>query len=329
MIYSVASPTRVDFAGGTLDCWPLHLFLGDCVTINLAINIQTYVELKPRTDKQIHLDITDLKYKKSFLNLEELLQSSDPEMALVQSHLRYWQPQEGFALKTSSETPVGGGLGGSSSLSISLLKAFSNWLDKDLDLQTMILLASNMEAQVLKTPTGTQDYVPAIVGGLNAIHYTVSGLRVEALPMPSLTESMFLVYTGKPHHSGLNNWQVIKSIIDGDKPTLAHLARLQDVAWQMYEALQKPLDLEVLGDIFRRELEARVQLFQGFSSPEIEQLRDLVLRAGGQAVKICGAGGGGCVMVWTAPERKARVVQECQQKGFRILEVNPVPAIEA
>jgi hypothetical protein len=37
-IYSKA-PTRIDLAGGTIDLWPLYLFLRNPVTLNLGIDL--------------------------------------------------------------------------------------------------------------------------------------------------------------------------------------------------------------------------------------------------------------------------------------------------
>ena len=174
-----SSSTRVDLSGGTLDCWPLFLLVDSCVTINLSISISTHATLEPRDDKEIHLNIKDLHYKKVFKNLTELVSSTDEQVLLVQKQAAYWRPADGFNLETSSESPVGGGLGGSSSLSISLIKAFAAWLKKDLNVYESVELSHNLEAQVLQKMTGTQDYFPALVPGLYAMHYTPSGPRLE------------------------------------------------------------------------------------------------------------------------------------------------------
>ena len=200
------SSTRVDLAGGTLDCWPLYLLVGDCVTVNLAISISTKAILEERPGTAIEVDVRDLKYKKTFKDLGEFMQCTDADLRLVQMHVGYWQPKKGFRLETHSESPVGGGLGGSSSLSISLIKAFSEWMGKNLEVDEAVNIAHNLEAQVLRKMTGTQDYFPAMAPGLNAIHYTARGPELERLTGDPefLDGSLSLVYTGQPHQSGLN-----------------------------------------------------------------------------------------------------------------------------
>ncbi len=319
------SATRVDLSGGTLDCWPLNLLVDGCVTINLSVSIFTHVHLEPREDKEIELNIRDLHYQKTFANLTELLRSPDEQLRLVQKHVAFWKPERGFRLETSSESPVGGGLGGSSSLSISLIKAFSAWRGEKLGLYDMVTLSANLEAQVLHKMTGTQDYYPAVQPGLNAIHYTPRGARLETLATNNeLWDShLSLVYTGQPHHSGLNNWQVIKAALNNEAPTMKALADIRDVSWDMYKAL-KESQFGEFPHLFDREFEARVRLSSSFSSPEIDRLRNVALKAGASAVKICGAGGGGCVLVWSHPDRKAQVEAGCRDQKFEVLNAKAV-----
>lgn len=319
------SPTRVDISGGTLDCWPLYLLDGDCVTINLAISVSTYAKLEQRASSQIEVNIRDLHYQNTFSSFDEFLACTDKNMRLVQKHVEYWKPKHGFYLETFSESPVGGGLGGSSSLSITIIKAFAEWAKKSLDVYEAVNLAHNIEAQVLGKMTGTQDYFPALVPGLNAIHYTPAGPHIENVPTQAelWNEHLSLVYTGQPHQSGLNNWQVIKSSLDGDRGTLRALADIRAVSWDVYSAV-KSQAWETLPGLFDREFEARVRLSSSFSSPEIDRLREVALKSGAHAVKICGAGGGGCVLVWSQPGRKQKVEAGCREAGFEVLAVKAV-----
>ena len=319
------SPTRVDLAGGTLDCWPLYVFSSGAQTINLAISVFTRVELVAKDTPQVDVWIEDLKYKKVFKKAQDLLDCPDRELDLVRAQIRYWQPSQGFILHTRSESPVGGGLGGSSSLCISLIKAFSHLQQRQLSTLEQVTLAHNLEAEVLRKPTGTQDYFPAIEPGLNIIHYTADGPRLETLdcPVDYFASRMLLVYTGQPHHSGLNNWQVIKAVIDGHEPTLNALKEIKLIGDQMATVCRKQ-DWAQLPQLFREEFTARVKLSAGFSSTRIEKLEKISLEAGADAVKICGAGGGGCVLIWCQPERKGLVSQVCQKNGFQVLDAAPV-----
>lgn len=322
----VKSPTRVDLAGGTLDLWPLYNFTGGAKTVNVAISIFTTVELTPRDDGKIELISRDLNFQKTFLNLEDCLNDQDRKLDLLKVQLRFWKPKQGFTLVTQSDSPVGGGLGGSSSLTISLLKAFAQFTDRKFSsVHELVNLAHNIEAEVLNTPTGTQDYYPAASGGLNVLDYSPMGIHQEVLPISgsALEKSFILVYTGKTHHSGLNNFEVLTRAVNQDPITLKALKDIKLVADETAKAVQSANYL-LLPALFRREYDARVNLAKAFSSPEIEKLHEVTLQAGAEAVKICGAGGGGCVLVWAAADKRQNVVDACEKHGFKVLDAKPV-----
>ncbi len=330
MKYQGRSPTRVDLAGGTLDCWPLYLFVGDCVTVNLSIDVYTGCELEVLESPKIEIDIADLQFRRSFENIGAFLSDRAPEHKLVQAVVEYYHQRigpRGFRLKTFSESPVGGGLGGSSSLCISLLKAFSGWLnigEKPRDVYETVTLAGNLEAKVIRAPTGTQDYFAAIQPGLNIIHYTSAGARLETVPIhpERLFENLLLVYTGRAHHSGINNWQVIKSVIEGDTSTLSALKEIALVANEVAEVCRKQ-KWNLLPELFAREFDSRIRLSASFTSPEIERVKQIAIEHGAKAAKICGAGGGGCVLVWAERQFHERIGQECRRNGFQPINIQP------
>lgn len=320
-----SSPTRVDLAGGTLDCWPIYLLVGDCKTVNLSIGIETGVELTPRNDCLVTLQVDSLDYQREFASLNEVLACKDKELTLLRPHLAYWHPSTGFDLSTFSQSPVGGGLGGSSSLCISLLKAFCQWQGREMQTSEMVTVASNIEAKILAMPTGTQDYFPAITPGLNIIDYSVEGPKAQCLSMEHLEdlyEHLVVVYTGRAHHSGINNWQVLKAAIEGDKKTLQGLNEIAEVSQEMAEVCQNH-QWSRMSSLFQREFSARIKLCEAFTSPEIEKLQTLAIEAGATAIKICGAGGGGSVLLWCDPGKREQVESLCQEKGFQVLPLKP------
>ncbi len=320
------SPTRVDLAGGTLDMWPLFNFVGGATTINLAIDIWTEVELTPTTSPEINIHSKDLNQEWQFAELTTFQKALDPKILFYQKILSQFSIPSGFTLKTSSQSPIGGGLGGSSSLVISIIKAFNEWLNiSEKNPAHLAHLAHNIEAEILKTPTGTQDYYPAITGGLGFINYSANGIQSTVLSTKGtpFEDHFLLVYTGKSHHSGLNNFEVLKSAVEGDFKVLSALKKIKLIADDLKSAIQQSHWSE-LPQLFRQEFEARIQLTPAFSSPEIEKLAKITLAAGALAVKICGAGGGGCVLVWVPPENRQKVVQACQNEKFQCLNALPV-----
>jgi D-glycero-alpha-D-manno-heptose-7-phosphate kinase len=326
----VMSPTRVDLAGGTLDLWPIYNFVGGASTVNVAVDIYTKVMVRKRKDKKIILTSSDLNFKKEFASLKVLSSAKDPQLQFFKALLNYFKPDYGFELLSSSQSPVGGGLGGSSSLMISHIKAFSalnseNAIGQTLGSYDMVKLAHNIEAQVLNTPTGTQDYFPAVHGGINIIDYKADGWLCEVLDLvdSEFGDRFLLAYTGKSHRSGLNNFKVLMSAVQRDKKVMQALDRLREVSEQVALAVRSKR-WNQLSKLFQLELKYRLMLTPYFSSPEIKKLTQLSLKAGANAVKICGAGGGGCVLIWVSPKKRQGVISACQNSGFQVLQAKPV-----
>jgi D-glycero-alpha-D-manno-heptose-7-phosphate kinase len=330
-IISCQSPTRVDLAGGTLDMWPLFSFVGAATTVNLAIDIWTKAEIEIRDDKIIKIVSQDLKKEWNFSDITNFFSSEDSSVFFYQILFSKFNKillelNHGFVMTTSSESPIGGGLGGSSSLTITILKALHQLLKLQLpDTHALVHLAHNIEAEMLRTPTGTQDYYPAVTGGLSFIDFDSRKIEQIVLSVDNtpFAENFLLVYTGKSHHSGLNNFEVLKSAVQGDLKVLNALKKIKHIADDLKAAILAQ-NWNAIPGLFRKEFEARIELTPAFSSPEIEKLAEICLAAGALAVKICGAGGGGCVLVWVPLQQRERVVLACQKEKFQCLNAKPV-----
>lgn len=317
----ITCPTRIDLAGGTLDLWPIYCLLGQAYTVNFAIDICTQVKLKKRANQMICLNIVDLKYRKTFSCLADVLKSDDQQIQLIKKVLKVFKPTFGFDLETSSMSPFGGGLGGSSSLLIGLLEAFEKVLEQSQNILSRVNMACNIESGFLEKPAGTQDYfAPALKKGLVLLNYDFKGVSYQHLKTPDrIKDKCVVIDTGRSHHSGWNNWQVLKDFINGDLSTKKALCKIAEVSKQMY---QKCLDQDLtdLKDLFDEEFSARMSLNKAFSSPEITDLKSCLPED--SAMKICGAGGGGCVMVWT--DDKPAIRDLCHQKGYSVLNAHPL-----
>lgn len=321
----VQSPTRIDFAGGTLDCWPINALMNPVTTINVAINIFTTCRLSPREDSQIMIHSRETGQTYEFADLEECLSCDRPDFLFFREHIDYWKPEFGFNLSAQSDSPMGGGLGGSSSLSISIFKAFCQINEVEMDDYEIVRVCSGIEAKILKMPTGTQDYFPPLRGGFNIIDYKFGWPEVQSLAIDDLdiNKNISVFFTGKSHHSGINNWQVIKNFVEGDAKTQLALNDIRVVADETKEAVLNK-DWKQLPELFKKEFKARMELADSFSSPEIEKLAEVAFDNGGEAINICGAGGGGCVFIWSEPENRDQVIEACTEAGFKHLDVKLV-----
>jgi D-glycero-alpha-D-manno-heptose-7-phosphate kinase len=179
----------------------------------------------------------------------------------------------------------------------------------------------NVEAQAINVPTGLQDYRPALYGGIAALELDVDGVRRVPLDVaPSeLEQRLVLCYTGEPRNSGTNNWEIFKRHIDGDRHVFDCFEHIRDTAATMREALTCA-DWDGVGRSIASEWEHRKRLAPGVSTPGIDSLIDRARGAGATAAKVCGAGGGGCLVCYGPPDRHSAIRTALDAGGAKLLD---------
>ncbi len=315
------TPNRVDFAGGTLDIYPLYLFEDGSVTVNVAIQVYSTAEVEKRNDSEIHFHSHDLKKELSFRSIEECRPQN--ELDLLIRAVRHYRPSKGMKLSTKNEAPQGSGLGASSALLMAVSAAMAEFNGNKLSIQQIIDIGANLEAQTIRIPTGKQDYLAAMHGGLNAFVFDESGIKREPIlyqdqEIESLESRIILSYTGIPHFSGENNWTIMRRYIDGESSTVNALRRIKSTALKMREAVLAR-NWDEIGDALKEEWENRKALAEGVTTPVVEHLMAKAKEGGAKTSKLCGAGGGGCMMTWVEPDKKKKVADVLKQEGAEIL----------
>src|SRR6266850_7749218 len=239
-IFSKA-PCRVDLAGGTLDIWPLYLYHANAVTVNFAVDRYASCTLETRTDSQIVLRSRDLGGEEVFADLEALRSAKRYKLPLLAYVVRFFAPATGITLSTDSEAPAGAGISGSSTLIIAVASALNKLTGAGYRLEKLREIAQNIEAQIIRVPTGAQDYYPAMYGGVSAIELSPLGIVRKAIPvdLDDFNERIVLAYTGAPRNSGVNNWEVTKAYLDGNRAVHRNFDHIAAIACDMREALER------------------------------------------------------------------------------------------
>jgi D-glycero-alpha-D-manno-heptose-7-phosphate kinase len=324
MIIESKAPTRVDFAGGTLDIWPLYLFHPGAVTVNAAISLYAScrIETHPAGDQRIRLVSRDIQREESFPSFNALVKAKRYRLPLLAEISKFFQPQGGFTLMTDSEAPAGAGIGGSSAMAVAICAALDRFTGVGKSKVDWIHISRDAEAIVINVPTGTQDHYPPAFGGAAAIELPPGGEhRVELRVNLDELERRFLVcYTGKPRQHGINNWEVYKAHIGGKRSVQTSLERISDVAQKMRTAFEKP-DWSEAGRLMREEWSFRKRNLPTISTRLIDRVIENARRNGAFAGKVCGAGGGGCVVLLIDPDARERVEKAIEEAGGKVLPV--------
>ncbi len=308
MIIETSAPTRVDLAGGTIDIPPLFLFHEGASTVNFAVDLLAKCRIETRDDDQIVLESIDrgVKFETSLNKISEL--KNEPRLELLSKLVYFFKPETGFNMITESEAPAGAGLAGSSTLNIACIGALNKLVGDRYSPDRFIPIAANVECQVIKVPTGFQDYYSAQFGGAASIHFAPDGIRREPLDidLETLHDRVVVLYTGEPRNSGTNNWEITKRHIDGDRELFDVFEGIRDTAVDLRVALIEG-DWTKVGDLLKAAFPHRKRLSPMITTPHMDELIETALNNGAIAAKVCGAGGGGCIAFFCEEGRRSEV----------------------
>ena len=315
-----SAPARIDLAGGTLDLWPLHAFHPGSVTVNLAIDRRASCRVR-RGGEGIRLVAPDRGLDRHVRSAKEL--RDDPGTALVGALLEELAPEGRIELEFRSGVPFGSGLGGSSALAVAVAAALARSRGTGSGAVVGVEFVRDVETRVLGKPAGVQDYYPAFGGGLHVLRFETGRTVAERedVDADAWDAHLTLFDTGAAHSSGMNNWEVFRRRLEGDPVVARSLEKIASAAREM-AAAAAARDFAAMGGALKDEWEARRELAPVVSSPAIEAAISAAVAEGAWGGKACGAGGGGCVVFLSPPERTAAVREAlCRLDGGRVLPV--------
>lgn len=323
------SCTRVDLAGGTLDLWPLSALVPEATTINCSIDCFTTAEFTEGGDGlKVSVKSPDFNETFEFFSIQDLYSEKNSKLALLQEALKEFYsleplntlPVGEWALV--SESPAGSGLGGSSSLLVSIIKVIAQMKGLSLNEDLTVCLAKNIESRVLQKPAGIQDYFSPIKPGFNCISFSGSGFKREFMDdeLYYWKDCLTLVDSQIKHHSGLNNWEILKNYIENKNKAVQSLHKLAQISKQTKVAL-KNKSIKDLAQCFGEELEIRKDVSTSYVPEDVSEFLNNLLKASEAVVslKLCGAGGGGCVLVLHEPSKKETLKENLKKQGFSVL----------
>ncbi len=313
-----SAPTRIDLAGGTLDIWPLYLFHERAQTLNVAISLPARAEIVPEPSGRVVIVSEDSGETVAASSCEAL--DPDGPLPLLSRLVRHFGAG-GLRLTTRAESPVGAGIAGSSAMNVAVCGALAAWTGTALEEDTLLTTVQNIEAQVIRVPTGGQDYRPAFFGGISAVELNVDRVRRVALDVdPRAIEArIVLAYTGASRNSGINNWDVTRRHLDGDRGVFDRFERIRDIAVAMRGALERGDWADVARQV-AAEWANRQALAPGVTTPALDRLIARAQAAGASGAKVCGAGGGGCLFCVGEPDAAPAIRQALADGGARVLD---------
>ncbi|MGB9877624.1 MAG: GHMP kinase [bacterium] len=319
MVIRGRAPVRIDFAGGFTDVKPYCLENRGAV-VNAAINRYAYVSLWIGGDE---LKLTSIDYNLSIAGKSLREMEYDGNLDLFKAALKRLGLDIKGEIKARCDAPPASGLGTSAALGVCLIGVLNFLQNKRLSPHEVAELAHKLEMEELGIWGGRQDQYASALGGILYQEFgesvQVSPLRIDEATLCSLEKHLVLCYTGKSRLSGDIVGSVMERYKKEDKEVKILLDEMKEIAQQTKEVLLRGEVIE-FGRLMSENWQRQKRLYQGVSNEYIEHLFSVAERSGAIGGKAMGAGGGGCLLFLSEPDREHILRENLKEEGAEIID---------
>lgn len=303
MLISSRTPLRVSFFGGGTD-YPDYFSRHPGAVVGMAIDRYVYVNALRLSD------IIDYKYRLTYSRLEHVSDAAELEHPVVRALLQHERIDYPLDISIQAELPASSGLGSSSAFTVGLVNLLNALKGKTLTRLDLGRKAIHVEQVLLQENVGVQDQLHAAFGGMNRFDFVDGRTRITPVQMTTecedyLLSSLVLVYTGKTRFASQVLTEQVRSTkemkIDRE---LSHLLALVSQSVAVLEGGDPESMLRDFGTMMEDGWQTKRRLSSGISSPEIDALYDAAIAAGALGGKLCGAGGGGFLLMVVPPHKR-------------------------
>ena len=315
------APLRVSFAGGGTDVPPYPEEQGG-VVLSATINKYAYTTLITRGDNTIKIKSLDYDTLVKY-NIDEKVEY-DGELDLAKAVTKVMGIDQGCELLLHSNAPPGSGLGSSSTMVVSLVGAFKQWLNIPLTNYEIAEIAYRIERDEVGIKGGKQDQYAATFGGFNFIEFLgrttiVNPLRIDQDIINELEYRLLLCYTGQTRLSaGIIDDQV-SGYVSGKQDVVHAFNETKLLASSMKNAFLLGR-LEEFGGLLDEAWRNKKKFSKKISNPHVDELYEAAKSAGAIGGKLVGAGGGGYMLLFCQFDKKQAVANKLQELGGQIVD---------
>ncbi len=308
------TPFRVTLGGGGTDLPSFYREHGGFI---MAVAIDKYMYLNVNTP--ILDDIIRVQYSRT----EIVNHAKEVQHTLVREALGLFQIENGIEIVSMADIPAGTGLGSSSCYLVGLLNALHTLTRTPVSTQGLAEEACSIELDRLQKPIGKQDQYMAAFGALTVLEIAKDGKVKVSHPALStelvdvLESNTLLFYTGAARDAVAILQQQDGATKNKDKIVLGSLHEIKDVGVEINDAIVKG-NLRRFGELLDVHWQMKKRLSGSISNRDIDQWYELAKQNGAIGGKVCGAGGGGFLMLY-CEEHKHRLREAMRRAGLREL----------
>lgn len=293
----------MSFVGGGSDLPVFYRRFGGAV-VSSAINQFVYITVNKKFDQRIRV---------SYSRTEEASSVARIRHPLVREALQMLGIRGGVEITSIADVPSKGtGLGSSSSFTVGLLHALHALAGRHAGAEQLAREACQIEIEMCGEPIGKQDQYAAAFGGLNFIRFNPDdSVLVEPIicrphTMQEIQASILTFYTGTTR-SASHILKHQQTAMGSEKKKQKVMCRLTELAARLCRDLRAN-STGSFGDIIHEGWMLKKSLTSGISTDVIDDWYAKARRAGAAGGKLLGAGAGGFLMFYAAPDRHEAIV---------------------
>lgn len=325
MIVRSKAPLRIGLAGGGTDVSPYSDLYGGAI-LNATIDLYAYATLEPLNNGTIEfvIDGTDKVLKVENKKELELVGGYELFIGVYNRVVKQFNLSSlSFRLTSHIEAPQGSGLGTSSTLVVSLLGAFVEWLKLPLGKYDIAHLAYEIERVDLKMAGGKQDQYAATFGGINFLEFLgndkviVNPLQLKPEVLFELETCLLLYFTDTQRLSATIINEQVKNVNEKNEKSIEAMHNLKEQALQMKDALLRG-ELDKIGEVLHFGWQNKKQMANSISNNTIDTIYNTALSNGATGGKISGAGGGGFMFFYCPFVTKLKIAKAIENLGGKV-----------
>ena len=299
------TPHRISFFGGGTDYPSWYLEHGGKV-LGVAIDKYCYISCRYLPPFFSH------KHRIVYSKIETINHVNEIQHPSVKETVKYLNIEQGVEVHHDGDIPARSGMGSSSAFTVGLLKTLYALDGKVISKEDLYKEAIHIEQNLIKENVGSQDQVWAACGGLNIIEFLQNGeIIVEPIVMKeehlrSFENNFMLFFTGLSRDASVIAQEQIQNT-QRNKNELFKMKELVDEAYKILTSGKD--DLVEFGRLLNEAWKLKKRLSTKITNSDIDSIYEAAIKNGAVGGKLCGAGGGGFILLYVEPENHDRVTK--------------------
>ncbi|MFH1137558.1 MAG: kinase [Pseudomonadota bacterium] len=297
------TPFRISFLGGGSD-YPVFYNEHGGAVLNATINKYCYITCRYLPPFFPH------KYRLRY-NVKELVQNVDEiQHPSVRECIKFMGIKKGLEMVHTGDIPAMSGIGSSSSFTVGFLQSLYALLGRMVTKRQLAFDAIKVEQELIGESVGSQDQVAAAFGGFNRVEFNgkysiiVDPITIGQEKIEYLQNNLLFYFTGFSRFSS----EIAKEQIRMTPSKVRELTAMKEMVDEGVSILSgRPESLDDFGRLLNESWKLKRSLTPLISNSRIDELYDTAMKAGALGGKICGAGGGGFLLLFAPPGRQVRI----------------------